>query len=92
MHTYDSSSSSAESTDSSVFDRPPPQLPSNETTDKVLFSFEDAKSNADESRHLIERIGSDYCDSGISPGIFEHQDTERRALVKSGRSVSFKDA
>ena len=90
MDPYDSSSSSAESAASSVFDPAPPEQPaSNDNADKVQFSFEDTNSNENENRQLIDRRESDYGDSGISPGLFEHNET--RTLIRPGRSVSFKD-
>lgn len=88
---YDSSASSVESTNSSVFGRPRQESPICEKGEKSQFSFDKSNSNAEESINLINRKESSYDDSGISPGVFENQDSERRMLIGSGRSVTFKD-
>ena len=78
---YDSSSSCGEATDSSVFDPAPSELRNPEKSDKIQFSFEDTNSNVTESRHLLDREDSDYRDSGISPGVFESEESDRRTLI-----------
>ena len=78
---YDSSSSSDEATDSSVFGPNPSELPSAEKPSNMQFSFEDTNSNVAQSRLLNDRKVSSYGDSGISHGVFDNEDSELRTLI-----------
>ena len=92
MEPYDSNSSSASSSDSSVFD-PQPQEPQklvNPNGQNFSCGNTEALSNANQM--LINRTESDCNDSGISPGIYDPEESERRAFLRPGQlRVSFKN-
>ena len=92
MGPYDSNSSSSSSSDSSVFDRQVQEPQISENTNRQHFSFENTGAATNENRALINRTDSDCVDSGISPGVFENEESERRTFLRAAKySVSFKN-
>eukprot|EP00795_Rhopilema_esculentum_P012395 gene12395-3053_t len=92
MGPYDSNSSSSSSSDSSVFDRQVQEPQISENTNRQHFSFENTGAGPNENRALINRTDSDCVDSGISPGVFENEESERRTFLRAAKySVSFKN-